>query len=482
MNITRAIPPRYFEREFGIEFAPFEWKRKEAIRKAIINLSNEIAGYVRWFPSRTGFLLVPTLTTAEPSIFCAIEPTSSRGRIELPPDRSFIVAKGKWTYWPNGTSNPSQRFMIESYQVTKPDIGEIKPDLSYKDCKEILFEGLYVVDSALQDLVTHSFVSSPHALGRTGGLSLSLYNEYDGDKRGQSRMLQKYLSGFLPEDVVLSKSREITIEGTSMSVSLEPFDWSYKSYRADDSIPKEAFGLLQRPASQINQQQEVSISMFSKHNKPRSLQDPVVVLADAPIVVTRDLEKRSGTFDPSPKVFQFMVATHMVQSSLPQDVYETSMSYIRQELTRLTDEYPLLRKHLGNGGILDLDLHARPLSLVHLGLSDGRSNIQQQVSIDTIRKAVELFKENADNTMAIWEMTFPDDAKYNLSSIAPEERRILGYIVRNGPSTQKDIYESCKDQMSESVFLRMWKSLYEGGLIFEVNNGVFDIVPNLTDL
>jgi hypothetical protein len=102
--------------------------------------------------------------------------------------------------------------------------------------------------------------------------------------------------------------------------------------------------------------------------------------------------------------------------------------------------------------------------------------------MDTIKKAVELFKENADNTMAVWEMTFPEDAKYNLSSVAPEERQILSHIVHNGPSTTADIYESCKSTMSESTFLRMWKSLHNGGLIFEVTNGTFDIVPNLTDL
>lgn len=478
MPITKAIPPRYFEREFGIEFAPFEWKRKEEMKEALRTGSKEIAGYVRWFPSRAGFLLVPTLTTADPCIFCAIEQAS---RVELPPERSFIIAKGKWTYWPTSAANPTQRFVVEAYQVTKPEIGEIKPDLNYKDCREMLFEGLYVIDTALKDLILHSFVSSPTSLGRTGGLSLSLYNEYDGDKRGQSRMLQKHLLEFLPEEVILSKSRELKVEGTSMNVTLEPFNWSYESHRADSSISKETFGRLTRTVSQ-DSSKEVSISMFSKHNKPRSLKDPVVVLADAPIIVTRDIEKRSGIFDPSPQVFQFMVASHMVQSSIPQDVFETGLSYIRQELTKLTDEYPLLRKQMGRGGILDLDLHGRPMSLLHLGLSDGRSSNQQEITIQTIQKAVELFKENADNTMTIWEMAFPDDAKYNLSTVAPEERRILGHIIRNGPSSRRDVYESCKENMSEGTFLRMWKSLFEGGLIFETMSGVFDIVPNLTDL
>lgn len=478
MSLNRSIPPRYFEREFGIEFAPFEWKRKEAMRNTIKVQSHEVSGYVRWFPARTGYLLVPTLTTSEPRIFCYPAPF---GKQELPPERSFIIAKGSWTLWPNGTTNPSRRFAVEEFNILRPEIGDIKPDLSYRDCREILFEALSVPDEPLKDLVTYSFISSPTALGRTGGLSLSLYNEYDNDKRGQSGMLQKYLLGFLPAEVVYSRSMPLAVEGTSMSVTMEPFNWSYKSYRTDGAIPKEAFGILNRIGASADIV-ETSVSMFSKHNKPRSLNDPVVTFADAPIVVTRDVEKKSGSFDPSPKVFQFMVATHMVQSILPEPIYESSLSYIRQELTRLTDEYPLLKKHLGKGSILDLGVYGRPMSLLHLGLSDGRACIQEKIDNDNIRRVVELFRNNADNTMAVWEMTFPNDAKYNLSSLAPEERRILSYIVRNGPSSQRDIFESCKENMSETVFLRMWNSLHNGGLIFEASTGIFDIVPNLTDL
>jgi hypothetical protein len=34
---------------------------------------------------------------------------------------------------------------------------------------------------------------------------------------------------------------------------------------------------------------------------------------------------------------------------------------------------------------------AKPLSLLHLGLSDGRSNMRQQVTFDDVEKAVRLF-------------------------------------------------------------------------------------------
>jgi hypothetical protein len=62
-----------------------------------------------------------------------------------------------------------------------------------------------------------------------------------------------------------------------------------------------------------------------------------------------------------------------------------------------------------------------------------------------------------------------------------EERSMLGYIVRNDSSPQVEIYKSCKELMSEGVFLGMWKSLDNGADHFEFSNGIFDISPNLKD-
>jgi hypothetical protein len=76
---------------------------------------------------------------------------------------------------------------------------------------------------------------------------------------------------------------------------------------------------------------------------------------------------------------------------------------------------------------------AKPLSLLHLGLSDGRSNMQQHVTFDAVEKAVRLLIENMDNAIIAWEDIHPKDKDYNLAGIAPEARKIVGYIIRNGP-------------------------------------------------
>jgi hypothetical protein len=60
------------------------------------------------------------------------------------------------------------------------------------------------------------------------------------------------------------------------------------------------------------------------------------------------------------------------------------------------------------------------LILLNLGLSDGRSNMQQQVTFDDVEKEVRLFIEKMDNAMIAWEDIHPQDKAYSLAGIAPE--------------------------------------------------------------
>jgi hypothetical protein len=121
------------------------------------------------------------------------------------------------------------------------------------------------------------------------------------------------------------------------------------------------------------------------------------------------------------------------------------------------------------------------LILLNLGLSDGRSNMQQQVTFDDVEKEVRLFIENMDNAMIAWEDIRPQDKAYNLAGIAPEARKIVGYIIRNGPSSKAAIYEHCKLEMPKAVFDRTSKSLYNGGLIYAKGTDPFDVIPHLRD-
>jgi hypothetical protein len=99
--------------------------------------------------------------------------------------------------------------------------------------------------------------------------------------------------------------------------------------------------------------------------------------------------------------------------------------------------------------------------------------MHQQVTFDDVEKAVRLFIENMDNAMIAWEDIHPEDKDYNLAGIAPEARKIVRYIIRNGSSSKAAIYEHCKSEMSKAVFDRTWKSLYNGSLIYAKGTDLF---------
>jgi hypothetical protein len=85
------------------------------------------------------------------------------------------------------------------------------------------------------------------------------------------------------------------------------------------------------------------------------------------------------------------------------------------------------------------------------------------------------------NAMIAWEDVHPDDKHYNLAGIAPEARKVVRCIIRNGPSSKAPIYEHCKSEMSKAVFDRTWKSLYNGDLVYAKGTDLFDVIPHLRD-
>lgn len=479
MHARSFILPRYFERELGVEFTPFEARRKKEIIEAKKRRAAEVTGYVKWLSPPGTLLLLPTMTTGEPNVLCHMPFGTAR-----PPDRSFVTAKGSWTYFirDGNFGAPLLIFNIESYSTSKPDIAEIKPDITYKEFRGTLFDGLYDVDEAVQDFLAHSLVSSPTSLGRLGGLSVSLYNEYEGKRK--SALLQGYIAAHIPQEVLSSSGYSLVVPGIPQKAELDPFHWMLKSFSADEALSQEELGVLDRPVTPSLPllSKEITVSMFSRKNRPTSIRDPPAAKVDVPIVVGKDVETRQGVYDPSPAVFKFIIATHMAQVELPANIYQESLDYLRKEILTFTSEYDVLRSELGKGRILDLNMTGKPLSLLHLALSNGRSTTKAQVDLDTVKRAFALFKDNADNTMRVWEDIHLESGKYNLSVLAPEERKIIGFIVRNGPSSPELVFDSLKSAMSESTFGRMWKSLYNGGAIYEKNNGLFDIVPNLTEL
>lgn len=199
-------------------------------------------------------------------------------------------------------------------------------------------------------------------------------------------------------------------------------------------------------------------------------------MSDVPIVANKNIESSREFFDPSPEIFKFMIATHMVPITISKQVYNDALDYVQERISLLTNN-STFQNELGKGGILDMNIHGKPLSLLHIALSKGRSNVQQELNEDTVKKAMRLFEKNMSDTLAKWSLTFPEQGKQDLSWAAFEQKLMIGYIRENGPSKPEQVFGALCNEMSRDTFVRMWKELYDKGAIYEKETDTFAVAP-----
>lgn len=189
-------------------------------------------------------------------------------------------------------------------------------------------------------------------------------------------------------------------------------------------------------------------------------------MADVPIIVGSGLERKGGFYDTSPEILKFILATHLVPVSLSTAAYLRNIDYLQKKLDGFSYEHRSFRSEMGKGGILDLDIHGKPLSILHLALSNCRSNLEVETTPDAIDNALKIFEENMDNMLVVWQQAFPREGKHDLSWASPEQRRIFGFIYKNGPSSLQQVFEGVKE-MSRSVLEKWWRNLHNRGGIYE---------------
>lgn len=250
----------------------------------------------------------------------------------------------------------------------------------------------------------------------------------------------------------------------------------YKQFNSDMTLSYEATNLLQRPLGISTE--EISISLRSERTFPRTLNDHPLALSDVPIVAGKDIESSRGDFDPSPEVFKFILATHMTPITISRESYENGLNYLQDRLGLIADSNPAFSNERGKGGILDMNIHGKPLSVLHIALSDTRAGVLQELSDDSVKKAAKLFEANINDTLEIWADAFPGQTnEFDFSWLVAEQRRFIGYIIRNGPSTPEQVSTAFNDEISRERFLGLWKDLYEKRAIYEKDVNVFEVIP-----
>ncbi len=476
MQTFQYTPIQFFEREYGIEYTKYEFSRMREVYEARSKKLSEVSGYVAWLRVPKMFLILPTLTSPNPCIICEISK-----EMQVPLERAFIRAKGTWRC--RGAKeieafnriilSAEEIFTVDHYEIMIPEIDQIKQDINYHDFKGILFDAWSNVDEPIQDLIAHSIVSSPKMFDRRGGLTLSLYNEF---RISVSKRLVAHLRRFIPTELRQQRQFKIKAGYTGHVVKLDPFPWMYKSINADEQFSTDAVRLLNRHAPL--KVDEITLSLYSNDSRPKSLREPPVTESDSPIVIKGDVEKRPGFYDSSFDILKFIISSHIIPPPvMSQETYSRSVQYLQEQIDRLAYKYPILADERGSKGLLDLNIHGKPESLLHLALSDGRSNMVQEIEPETVKTVFNVFEKNMDNTMVIWQEAFPEKGKLDYSSISPEQRRIIGYIIEHGPSSFNEIRAVFND-IQEFIFEKLWRELHDKGAIYEKQQGIFDVAKH----
>lgn len=454
---------RYVDRLFGIEYTRFENQQIQEFDKARKSTLVEITGFVSWLDN-TKFLLLPTRTTNSLYFICKVQ-----DGLQLPDNNQYVSINGKWQHSVESKNHSIYKILIaESIQSVKPDFGIVNPDISQKDFEQNLFDGWINIDPIIQNLIAQSYVSSPTTPKRVGGLTLSLFNP--PRKQRLVNLLHSDLKRLIPAELYGNKPAVFDVYELGLKHTLPPFNWSEKV--ADIDEPSNTISpLLERIPCTT---EEYSISLLSQGSVPRSFESIGFVKSDYPIILEDHIERRSNSYYTGPEVTKFLIAAQMNSPTISQDVVEKSIEHSRMELKKLVETKETLTKMIGHNQFLDLGIDGKPLSILNLAVSRGRSIIGKSITFDDNKKTTTDFVKNLEHVSHIWFDELAIGKIHPLSTLGYDEQRVLAFLHNNGPHTILEVSTNLK--MDYDDCFKNLKSLLYKHAIFEHSDGKYDAV------
>jgi hypothetical protein len=441
---------KLWKRESGALWLSFEAERIKEYSNIKANEKASVSGYVKWIGNST-FALVPTLFSNQAHVVC-INYTETN-----PAENSFVTVSGLAKFEIiRKVSDISRRFRgdlaIEVYDwVNDKDTFEIpKLNLSYRDFKLGLTSRVEALEPQIRDFLAFSAISSPAFLENTGGINLTLY---DSTKSGLTSKVVRELKKAIPQDMASIHKVETGFGQFAMR-----YKFGFISEDADEPLTRMTENLLtHRSSGPKGQDLEISMSMYSKNNKPASIEDPPCSLSDMPTVIPEDTSiNRSKPVIDQFDALKFLLLSHM-KTPIIKDL-QVSQGKIVNELEKLVDSYGLDPAHLTKHGFLNASYNSRPSSVFRECLAYARANDIALADPNLVSKVFDdFFKWNFEYLYDIWAdlLAAPISGKENLASLKVKYRDIIR-IIRKYHSTgqsgaqKADIIKEAKTNQFET--------------------------------
>jgi hypothetical protein len=420
---------KLWQRESGALWLPFEHERIKEYSKLKANEKASVSGYVKWIGNNI-FAIVPTLFSSQAFVICINYSDMN------PAENEFITVSGLAKFDRiRKISETSRRFYGEltmevyDWVKAKPAFEIPKLNFSYKDFKLGLTSRVEALEPQIRDFLAFSAISSPAFLENIGGINLTLY---DSTKSGLPMKVVRELKKVIPQDMGSIHKVETRFGQFAMR-----YKYSFLSEDADKPLTRLTENLLEHRSSGSNVQDlEISMSMFSKYNKPVSIEDPPCSLSDVPTVIPENTSiNRSKPVIDQFDALKFMIVSHM-KAPIIEDL-QTSQGKIVDELEKLVDSYGLDPTHLTKHGFLNASYNSRPSSILRESLAYARANDISVANPDVVSKVFnDFFRWNFEYVYEIWTdlLASPISGKKNLASLNVKYRDIVR-IIRKYHST-----------------------------------------------
>ncbi len=463
----------FWKREFGALWHPFERKKISEFTNIKSNERISISGYVKWINDKS-FALVPTLFSNQTYLLC------SNNTDRKPKENSYISISGT-TRWANLKSSQANSTFyngnllveVDGWKDSKPDFSIPKEEINFDDFKQNLTSRIEGLEPRIVDFLAFTTISTPTLRARPGGVNITLY---DSTESGIPRRVIRELQRGIPKGM-----EELYTASTPFGTFRMRYQYAFITKDADKPLSKVTQAFLTHKTSSFN---ELSLSLFSKKNRPITIQDPPCSLSDIPTVVP---EQTSINYK-RPDINQFDSLKYIITSHMKTPIlqnFEKSGSVIVNRLEKLTESWGLNPNHLTEYGFLNANYYARPASILRESLAYARAQNIDSVDDNLVSKIFEdYFKWNFEYVNEVWEdlIAQPLFGKKTLLSVRIKYRDITR-IIRKYQSTGKpgvsreDLLSEAKTSPLQTDTLL--RDCVRAGMIYEPIEGFYKLTHQL---
>lgn len=460
---------QFWERELGALWIPFEREKINEFSKIKANERVTVSGYVKWISNKV-FALVPTPFSNQIYLLCL------NNTDRIPRENSYISISGSTKWFGLINTNKYSRLFngnllleVDSWNDSKPDFRIPKEDTDFEDFKINLTLRIEGLEPRIEDFLAFTTISTPTIHGCAGGVNATLY---DSTKSGIPRKVIREVQRAIPRGM----GKLCTIK-TELGKFGMRYKYNYVIGNADKPLSRVTETFLTHNVSGFN---EASLSLFSKSDRPLSIEDPPCSLSDIPTVTPENTTIVRGRsvideFD----ALRYLITSHM-KTPIIQD-FEKSITTIVTRLEKLTDSWDLPPDQLASYGFLDANYNARPNSVLRECLAYARAKNVNVINVDLVTQVFEdYFKWNFEYVYEIWEdlLAQPLVGKQTMTSLRVKYRDIIRILRKHHSSKEIGVSKEIMLRETERSPLEMTKLLEDcrrAGIIYEPKNGFYKL-------